>query len=113
MARQNNRRPNNRRNNNHKAKGKKRLALLDPAKQESTGSEAVFLRFLVDSRAMVTVCLVTGEQLRGRVRYYDGDCFSLGPADGGPKIFLRKNSVRYIIEETSGAELSLDSQPAD
>jgi hypothetical protein len=66
---------------------------------ECTEREAAYLRSLVDSRAIVTVVLTTGERLRGRIRYYDHDCFSLGPAGGGPKIFLRKSSVRYLCEE--------------
>jgi hypothetical protein len=44
------------------------------------------------------VVLKTGERLRGRIRYYDRDCFSLGPAGGGPKLLLRKGSVSYICE---------------
>ncbi len=66
---------------------------------ESTGAEAEFLKSLVDTRARVTVVLRTGERLSGRIRYYDRDCFSVGPAGGGPKIFLRKSSVQYIEEE--------------
>ncbi len=65
---------------------------------EGTGTEAPFFRSLVDSRAIVSVVLHTGEELRGRIRYYDRDCFSIGPAGGGPKIFLRKDSVLYIRE---------------
>jgi sRNA-binding regulator protein Hfq len=65
---------------------------------ESTGAEAEFLKSLVDTRARVTVVLRTGERLQGRIRYYDRDCFSLGPSAGGPKIFLRKSSVQYIEE---------------
>jgi hypothetical protein len=71
----------------------------DPHRPGSTGLEASELRALVDTRATVTVVLKTGDQLRGRVRYYDRDCFSLGPAGGGPKIFLRKSSVLYILQE--------------
>jgi small nuclear ribonucleoprotein (snRNP)-like protein len=66
------------------------------AEPGSTGSEAEYLKSLVDSRATVTVVLKTGERLQGRIRYYDRDCFSIGPSEGGPKIFLRKNSVSYI-----------------
>ncbi len=66
---------------------------------ESTGSEATDLRALVNSRSAVTVVLHSGERLQGRIRYYDRDCFSLGPSGGGPKIFLRKESVRYIVED--------------
>ena len=65
---------------------------------EGTGEEAIYLRSLVDSGTMVVVVMTSGEQLRGYVRYYDSDCFSLGPVDGGPKLFLRKTSVRYLYE---------------
>jgi small nuclear ribonucleoprotein (snRNP)-like protein len=67
--------------------------------QQGTGSEAPYMKSLVDSRTTVTVVLTTGEELRGRIRYYDRECFSVGPADGGPKIFLRKSSVVCIREE--------------
>jgi sRNA-binding regulator protein Hfq len=65
----------------------------------STGAEAVYLKSSIDSRATVTVVLKDGERLRGRIRYYDRECFSLGPVDRGPNIFLRKSSIRYICEE--------------
>lgn len=65
---------------------------------ESTGSQAEFLRKLVDSRNEVTVVLKTGEHLKGRIRYYDSNCFSLGLSDNGPNLFLRKNSVLYVSE---------------
>jgi hypothetical protein len=66
--------------------------------QEVADPEASYLKSLVDSRATVLVVLKTGERLRGRIRYYDRDCFSLGPAGGGPKLLLRKGSVSYICE---------------
>ena len=68
---------------------------------ENTGSEAAYLKSLVDSRAKVTVVLMDGERLHGRIRYYDHDCFSVGPSDHGPKIFLRKDTVSYILEDNS------------
>ncbi len=72
------------------------LAVADPG---LTDMETPYLRSLVDSRAIVTVVLKNGEMLRGRVRYHDRDCFSVGQAGAGPKIFLRKNSVLYILED--------------
>jgi hypothetical protein len=70
-----------------------------PVASDQTGEEASFLKSLVDSRARVTVVLKTGERLSGRIRYYDRYCFSLGPAGGGPKLFLRKENVQSIREE--------------
>ena len=69
---------------------------MDPA---GTGSETAYLRSLVDSRKNVTVVLNTGGKLRGRIRYFDRDCFSIGLSDRRLNIFLRKSSVRYIYEE--------------
>ena len=66
---------------------------------DATGLEASYLKSLIDARSTVTVVLTTGERLRGRIRYYDADTFSLGTANGGPKLFLRKESVSYIAEE--------------
>lgn len=65
---------------------------------DSTGSEASYFRSLVDSKSRVTVVLTNGERIRGRVRYYDRDCFSVG-VNGGANTFLRKSSVKYILEE--------------
>jgi len=49
--------------------------------------------------AVVAIVLNSGEVVRGYVRYYDRDVFSIGPLEGGPKMFLRKDSVRYLYEE--------------
>ncbi len=66
---------------------------------EDSGLEAIHLRHLVDSRTRVVVVLTTGDTLRGRVRYYDRDCFSLGPEKCRPKVFLRKEAVKYLYVE--------------
>ena len=66
---------------------------------EHTGSEAAYLKSLIDSRAKVTVVLTDGERLQGHIRYYDCDCFSIGLSATGPRIFLRKDSVAYISED--------------
>ena len=71
----------------------------DLVRPEHTGSESSYLKSLVDSRAQVTVVLKTGEKLRGRIRYYDRHCFSIGLSAKGPRLFIRKDSVSYIAEE--------------
>ena len=69
------------------------------APDESTGAESDYWRSLVDSRADVTVVLESGEQLKGRIRYCDLNCFSIHLADRGLNVFLRKSSVLCIYEE--------------
>jgi sRNA-binding regulator protein Hfq len=71
----------------------------DLAHPKQTGSESAYLKSLIDSHAKVTVVLNNGERLRGRIRYYDRHCFSIGISAEGPRIFLRKSSVSYISEE--------------
>jgi hypothetical protein len=65
---------------------------------ENTGREAGYLDQLIRQETPVAVVLKNGEIWRGYIRYYDRDVFSIGPLDGGPKIFLRKESVRYLYE---------------
>ena len=68
---------------------------------EVTGAEAAYLKTLVDMGTDVVVVLKTGEHLRGQVRYYDRDVFSLGQGDGAPKLLIRKSSIRYLYEEAT------------
>jgi len=77
---------------------------------DSTGYEAAYLKSLIDSGTRIVVVLTSGEKLRGQIRYYDRDCFSLGPTDGGPKLFLRKSSIRYIYEDTEPEEEALEEE---
>ncbi len=93
-------------NKSHKKKSNKnarRIPKAPPVPKvvdlDETGREAAYLKQLIDEETPVVVVLRTGETMRGIVRYYDRDVFSLGPADGGPKLFLRKTGVRYLYEE--------------
>jgi len=86
-------------------KRKKKPVKKAPAPSiESTGMEGLYLKELMDAEIPVVVVLNTGEKVRGFVRYYDKDTFSLGPADGSPKMFLRKEGIRYLYEEPEEVE---------
>src|SRR5215475_10041136 len=86
-------------------KRKKKVVKKAPAQTiESTGMEAWYMKQLMTSDIPIVVVLNTGEKVRGFVRYYDKDTFSLGPADGSPKMFLRKESIRYLYEEPEEGE---------
>lgn len=74
---------------------------IDKANQpsiENTGMESLYLKELVEDEKLMVVVLSTGEEVRGYIRYYDRDVFSIGPEDDSPKIFLRKASIRYMYE---------------
>jgi hypothetical protein len=86
-------------------KRKKKPVKKAPAQTiESTGMEAWYMKHLMTAGIPIVVVLNTGERVRGFVRYYDKDTFSLGPADGSPKMFLRKESIRYLYEEPDEGE---------
>jgi len=86
-------------------KRKKKPVKKAPAPSiESTGMEAWYMKQLMDAETPVVIVLNTGEKVRGLVRYYDKDTFSLGPADGSPKMFLRKEGIRYLYEEPEEVE---------
>ncbi|HEX5085964.1 MAG TPA: hypothetical protein VFY40_28350 [Blastocatellia bacterium] len=87
-------------------KRKKKVVKKAPAQSiDSTGMEAWYMKQLMTSAIPIVVVLDTGEKVRGYVRYYDKDTFSLGPANGSPKMFLRKDSIRYLYEEPAEGEL--------
>ncbi|HEV2667591.1 MAG TPA: hypothetical protein VG324_21930 [Blastocatellia bacterium] len=86
-------------------KRKKKIVKKAPAQTiESTGMEAWYMKQLMTAEIPIVVVLNTGERVRGFVRYYDKDTFSLGPADGSPKMFLRKENIRYLYEEPEEGE---------
>ncbi len=80
-------------------RAKKKIVKPPPPSIESTGMESLYLKELIEDEKIVVVVLNNGEQVRGYIRYYDRDVFSIGPLDGGPKIFIRKTGVRYLFEE--------------
>ena len=78
---------------------KKPIKKTPPPNLEITGMEGHYMKELIEKETIVVVVLNSGDPIRGYVRYYDKDVFSLGPADGSPKVFLRKESIRYLYEE--------------
>jgi len=83
------------------AKRAKKKKVVKPSQPsiENTGMESLYLKELIEDEKMIVVVLTSGEEVRGFIRYYDRDVFSIGPADGGPKRFIRKTGVRYLYEE--------------
>jgi hypothetical protein len=82
-----------------KKKARKKLAQPAVVSMDSTGLEALYLKTLMEEETPIVVVLTSGEKIRGYVKYYDKDTFSFGPADGSPKLFVRKTGVRYLYEE--------------
>lgn len=70
-----------------------------PIDPDDTGRESEYFKKLVDNEKAVVVVMSDGEKVSGTIRYYDREVFSLGPADGSTKRFLRKSSIRYLYED--------------
>lgn len=81
-----------------KKKPKKKPEPTAPA-MDQTGLEALYLKTLMEEETPIVLVLTSGEKLKGLVKYYDRDTFSFGPSDGSPKLFVRKDGVKYLYEE--------------
>lgn len=79
-------------------KKKKAIKKAPAPSLDSTGMEGLYFKELIQAEAPVVVVLDTGEEVLGFVRYYDLDMISIAPADGSPKMFLRKSGIRYLYE---------------
>ena len=66
---------------------------------ENTGMEGFYFRELMEAEQLSHVKLTNGEEVSGYVRYYDKDVISIGPTDGSPKMFVRKDGIRYLYED--------------
>jgi sRNA-binding regulator protein Hfq len=62
-----------------------------------TFEEPKHLAHLVDRAVLVCIHLISGEQHRGVVEYWDADFVRL-TAEHGPNLFIYKHDIRYIAE---------------
>ena len=74
-----------------------------PVPPESTQAEASYLAQAIESKATLVIRLVGGDEIRGRLEYYDRDCLKIEP-EGGRKILLRKDKIKYYRVERSPAK---------
>ncbi|HMV49746.1 MAG TPA: hypothetical protein PLD20_27460 [Blastocatellia bacterium] len=87
-----------------KSSKKKRFSKKKAAKKatlptiDNTGMEGWYFRELVQTEKLIHVKLTNGEEFDGFVRYYDKDTISVEPDDGSPKMFIRKDGLRYLYE---------------
>jgi len=64
---------------------------------DQTFEEAKYLRELIDSQKQVAVRLVDGEEVTGRVEFFDVHFIRL-TRDGSPNLFLFKHEIKYLWE---------------
>ena len=69
-----------------------------PAPPESTHAEAFYYLKQMNAETPMVVVLDDGEQIRGRIGWYDRGCLKV-PRDDGPPILLFKHCIRYVYKQ--------------
>jgi sRNA-binding regulator protein Hfq len=64
---------------------------------EQTFEEVRYLKHLIDTKALVCVKLVDGEEVRGIVEYYDQRFIRI-TRDKVPNLFIFKHDIKYLYE---------------
>ena len=65
-----------------------------------THEEAAYLKILCEQQRPVRIKLMDGEQVNGFIEYYDQHMVRL-TREGAPNLFIYKNQIMYIAEESS------------
>ena len=65
---------------------------------EASGAEASYLAGARDSGAVLVVCLRSGNELRGKLEFYDRQILKLVLQDGS-RILLRREQINYYHAE--------------
>ena len=66
---------------------------------ETTFRETEYIDRLSKSRTPVVVKLIDGEEVRGWIEYYDHKMVRL-TREGAPNLFIFKDQIQYIAEDT-------------
>jgi RNA chaperone Hfq len=77
---------------------------LHPASQkrvppESTGAEGFYYIKQKDSKTPIVVRLLSGEDIRGVIEWYDKHCLKLLQLDGSG-IVIMKHEIKYIYKQS-------------
>jgi host factor-I protein len=72
---------------------------------EETHAEAAYLKQLGEKQTPVVIKLADGETVRGWIEYYDHKMVRL-TREGAPNLFIFKNQIQYIAEDTGRRDRS-------
>jgi hypothetical protein len=65
-----------------------------------------YFESLMADATSVVIVLQQGDQIIGRLAWYDQACLKVKPDDGSPGLLIPKASIKYIYEELSPALLA-------
>ena len=73
----------------------------DDARKKSppseTNAEIYYYKKQIDSRTLMTIVLVDGEEIEGTIEWYDRDALKVNRADA-PNILLLKHNIKYMFK---------------
>ena len=62
-----------------------------------TNAEIYYYKKQIDSRTLMTIILVDGEEVEGTIEWYDRDALKVNRADA-PNILLLKHNIKYMFK---------------
>ena len=62
-----------------------------------TNAEIYYYKKQIDSRTLMTIVLVDGEEIEGTIEWYDRDALKVNRADA-PNILLLKHNIKYMFK---------------
>ncbi len=80
-----------------------------PAPPGETGEEALYLRSLSERKVQVAVKLHDGEVVQGWIEYFDDRMIRL-TREGKPNLFIYKQQIRTITEQSRKPDRRRDAQ---
>ncbi len=64
----------------------------------ATGSESTYLLSLMETAVELMVVLKQGDQIPGRLVWYDQGCLKIAPSDNAPSLLILKHNIKYLYE---------------
>jgi len=64
---------------------------------ERTNAESYYYLKQMNQRTPMTLILVSGEEVQGRIEWYDRDCLKVN-RDDSPNLLIMKHQIRYIFK---------------
>lgn len=62
-----------------------------------TNAEIYYYKKQIDSRTLMTIVLVDGEEIEGTIEWYDREALKVNRADA-PNILLLKHNIKYMFK---------------
>lgn len=74
--------------------------------EQTSAEEYYYLKQMANKTPMV-VCLITGEEIRGIIEWYDKNCIKVNREEE-PNLMIPKASIKYLFKENEVKETDQD-----